>query len=228
MENGLDELIAANDPVGDFGPEILTALSALREEILDMSTITTLDRSRSTSRRRRVIAGLGVALALVAGAAGAAAAGGLFARTGENASGTGEDGVGEIIDVGAPEALEVIDELDSDIPLPPGGSWDDTAAMLADDPSLMAESVLRNTMSWNAACQWATSWLDAHAADDVDAMALAQRTLDQIPSWPALVDNNPDGGVRQMWQTVADAAHAGDAAAVRDAGYTVNCSDSSH
>lgn len=222
-ENGLDESIAESDTVGAFGPAVLTALSALREEILDMTTITSIERPRTAARRRHALVALAVAVALGAGATGAAAAGGFFARTGNFASGTGEDGTGEIIDVGAADAMEVISQLDADIPLPPGGTWDDMAARFTDDPSLMAESVLRSTMEWNAACQWATNWLDAEAVDDRAAMAMAERTLQQIPSWPGMVANNPDGGVRRIWETISAAAGSRDATGLRAAGYTANC-----
>jgi len=222
-EGTLDERLSAADPVGAHSPEILSALSALREEILTMPTTAPVDTPRRSSRRKQVVAGLGVAVILGVGATGAAASG-LLAHTGLYGSG-GEEGSGEIIDLGAPDAPTAVEDLGTDIPLPPGADAAAAAADMTENPSLMTEEAIEGTLSWKAACAWATAWLEADAAGDTALKAQAQATLDETPSWPALVANNPDGGVKAMWQAIAAAAHADDASALRASGYTANCTD---
>ncbi len=219
----LDQRLSAADPVGAHSPEILSALSALREEILTMPTTAPVDAPPRSSRRKQVAVGLGVAVILGVGATGAAASG-LLARTGLFGSG-GEEGSGEIIDLGAPDAQSAVEDLGAGIPFPPGADADSAAANLTDESGLMTEEAVEGTLSWNAACAWATAWLQADASGDTATKARAQATLDETSNWPALVANNPDGGVKAMWQAIAAAAHADNASALRAAGYTVNCTD---
>jgi hypothetical protein len=216
----LDERLAALDPARRIRPASSSALGELREEMLIMTSeaMTAGPVHPVRTRRKKSITGAGISVIAVLTLAGAAAAGGYAARTGLFGSG-GEEGSGEMIRTDAPDAATVVGQLGAGIPLPPGGSFAKATASMQANGGLTSEDGVRMTLSWSAACQWATYWLDGDGAERVRAQA----TLDQIPTWTALVSHNPDGGVKVMWQHIADAARAGDANRLRDSGYTVNC-----
>jgi hypothetical protein len=216
----LDELLASADPVRPMRPELFSTLEMLRDEITREPIAVSATRR---PRRRRALAALCV-IGLVGAGTGVAAANGLFARTGKQATG-GEDGTGEVIRVDAPDAPAVVAELGAGVPLPPGVSIDDvTAPFLAGEPTEQSESGLQASIEFVAACKWATYWLDSNAAGDATAMADAQAVLDAVPSWSALVAAD-GGGVIDVWRNIAEAARAMDPVALQDAGYHVNCTD---
>lgn len=216
----LDERFAVLDPARRIRPASSSALEELREEMLTMTSqaMAAGPVRPLRTRRKQSITGAGLSVIAVLTLAGAAAAGGFAARTGLFGSG-GEEGSGEMIRTDAPDAATVVAHLGADIPLPPGGTFAHATESMRASGGLMTEDGVRMTLSWSAACQWATYWLDGDGAQ----RSVAQATLDQIPTWTALVSHNPDGGVRVMWQNIADAARAGDAARLRSSGYTANC-----
>src|SRR5262245_7654693 len=160
MSPSFDTVLARTDPVRDDvlfeDPIVLdAALAELRDAIV-------ADEVATRRRRKSVVVALVAAAALGIAATGAAATGAL-ARTGLFGSG-GEDGTGEFIELGAPDAPSVINDIGSDIPWAPGASPDETLRKMTQEPGLITESGVRSMLAWNAACSWATAWLNANAA----------------------------------------------------------------
>lgn len=215
----LDEQLSSADPLR-LGPDVDSALHALREEILAMPAI-----SRSLpSRSKRIVVALGATAVFGVGVGAAAADGHLFsARTGEHGRGE-EVGTSELIDVDAADAPEVIREITMDVPLPPGGSLEGWIEDVPDETDVWAEEGILSGAMFIASCQWAAYWLDAQASGDRVAQAEASAVLDEIPTWRAVVATD-GGGIVRMHQRIADAARRGDPQALRDAGYQVNCTD---
>lgn len=216
----IDDLLSKADPLGAEGlrdPEIWRALEGLKEEIHELHT-----KQPTKIKHRRTLIAI-AAFAMLGTATAAAAANGVFSRTGVMASG-GEAGTGEVIRLDVPDAPSVILELGADIPLPPGGNFDSFIVGLPDEPTDTAEESLVGMLEFNAGCQWGGYWLEAQAAGDTDAMALAQTAIDQLPQREGLVSNwsPPDAG-RIFWQRFADAARTNDPQILRDEAYTANC-----
>lgn len=215
----LDEALERADPARHLdcaGPAVADALDTIRRGIVETELVV-------PSRPRRNRVAIAIAAAIL-GTATLAAATGVLTRTGI-AAGGGEAGSGELLRLDADDAPEVLVELGADIPLPPGGSFDEIIADLPDEPTDQAEEGVRFTLEFNAACQWAGYWLEANEADDAEAMAEALTALDAVPEREALIANSspPDALVR-LWARIADAARSGDPEAMYNAGYGANCS----
>jgi len=177
------------------------------------------ERPRRTRRGRWLLAGAVGTAALLGGAA---AATGVFARTGRVGPG-GELGTGELIRTDAADAADVVAEIGAAIPLPPGGTWGALTEDLPSDPTVESSLGLRSTLEFHAACQWTGYWLEAEASGDRGASREALAVLRQVPTWPALNETD-GGGTIALWTDIAAAAGRGDPDAVRDGGYTANCS----
>jgi hypothetical protein len=172
----------------------------------------------SRRRRRTLAAGIGLSCAVALGAP--AAAGVLNARTGVVAQG-GEDGHGEMLRMDAPDVREVYEQHLSDVPLPPGGSWDALLARVTDperEPMVMAESGVAQDVAYEAHCQWERAWLRGEPT--------AQKMLEQIPRWPGITSGDPadggEGGLPYALARIAEAAGRGDAGPLKQ-DLRVNC-----
>jgi hypothetical protein len=145
------------------------------------------------------------------------------ARTGRFGTG-GEEGTGEWIRLDVSEAPGVILEMADGIELPPDHTFDRLISNLPHEPTEMTEEGIMNMLEFEAGCIWTGYWLEAVAADDTQAQARAQTTLDEIPTWPAL-SSSGGGGVIAAWTRNAELAAAGDVQGVLDNLYTNNCTD---
>lgn len=236
----LDRLVASANRVCNTDLDVdselhclVPALDDLREEIMNTSllqhpVIDMTGPARSSRRRWRRRAAAGIT-ALVVGIGVPAAAYNLMARTGEFGRAGSEEGAGEFIRLDAPDAAGVVDQIGASIPLPPGASFEAwKATSLRPDPetgggSLMTEAGIRSSLSYVAACSWTGYWLDGFHRSDPATMAAAQAVLDQIPTWPALVESD-GGGVVDALRRRADGARAKDPALFAD-DYGLNCTD---
>jgi len=221
-DDHIDEALAETDPARTIdlqSSQIRDALDALRLEISHMHDTS---KAHTPKRQRRAVIAI-AALVIVGTATVAAAAGGLFTRTGTNAAG-GEAGTGEMLRLDAPDAPDVLRSIGADIPLPPGGNFDEIVDNLPTEAADEAEEGVLFTLEFNAACQWATYWLAAEQAGDADAIARAQTALDLLPEREALTANaSPPDATANFWTRIADAARAGDPETMRNIGYTANC-----
>jgi hypothetical protein len=223
----IDRLVAVASP---WSADAVAALPLAEAEAELAERITRSPRAARRPRRRALrVLGVGVAALALTGAGWAT----LTARTGLFGRGAGfEEGAGEVIRLDAPDAEVVVDRIARHIVLPPGGSFE---RWKADNlrPAVgggrpvgvtMTESGIESSLSEVAACEWTGHWLDGHARGDRAQMAAAQQVLDQIPSWPAIVGNDGDGGVVTFLRRRAEGARAGDPSRFIDE-YTVNCTD---
>lgn len=228
MDDQLDQLLAAANPISAPGSNISGALEALGREIIMQPRL--LTNPPGATHRRSVIIAVTTLVTLSLGTGAAAAAGvGPFARTGKRAAG-GENGTGEVIRVDAPDASSVIVRIGEGVPLPPGVTLQSiSASFAANTPTEESESSIRSTIEFNAACRWTTYWLGSKFAGDTAAMAKAQAVLDMVPTWKATVASDVTGeagGVVDSWRKIAAHTRASDAAAVAtNSFYTVNCTN---
>lgn len=214
----LDDLIASLAPVTDSQIAGLAERPVVRALCLDITTTAVIERSgtqdeRTGHRRRRKLR-VGV-VALVAtvglGATSAAVAFVVQARTGLFGGGPGtEEGSGEFIQLDAPGAAAIIDEIGSRVPLPPGhdfAEWKMLNLRRAEDGYgvVMTTSGIESSLQYVAACQWTGYWLEGYGTNDGGQMSRAQKMLDDIPTWPALVASD-GGGVMEMLRRRAEGA----------------------
>lgn len=213
-----DELISDADPAGSLELDLSNALAAMGKAIpMNSNPIT---RSTRNSKLRR--AAVAMTLVSVLGAGTAAAAGGLFARTGEQGDG-GEFGTGEVLRMDADDLSTVIAEIGADVPLPPGVALADlTQFYTADEPTLQAENGVRASIEFDAACEWTRYWLTSQAVDDQGAMTAAEAGLHAVLTMPDLSASD-GGGTMDNWRVVADAVHEANTAAVDGPFFRTNC-----
>jgi hypothetical protein len=228
VDDQLNQLLAAANPVGPPGSDITGALDALGREIIMQPRL--LTNTSGARHRRRVIIAVTTVVTMGLGTGAAAAAGvGPFARTGRQAAG-GENGTGEIIRTDASDALGVIARVGEGVPLPPGASLQSISASFASNTATEeSESSIRSTIEFNAACRWTTYWLASKSSGDAAAMAKAQAVLDVVPTWKATMASDvtgEPGGVVDNWRKIAAQTRAADNVAVaNNSFYTVNCSN---
>lgn len=110
-----------------------------------------------------------------------------------------------------------IDRLGADIALPPGGSFD----ALINVNWTEDERGLAGTLAFNAWCQWTGRWIDADIAGDSDSRREALSVMEDVPSWPQIVEVDA-GGVVAGLTGIAESADAGDIDAVVT-NYQTNC-----
>lgn len=157
----------------------------------------------TTPRRRRIRR---VLAAVVAGAVlvgGTAAAAEIYqARTGTFAV-DAEDlelgGPGERLDPAAPDFGETLDEETRDIPFPDAESRaisrrDEVGYGLRDEPGTASVSTgaLRWWVARAALCAWSNEYAAATTRGDAAARGRAATMLRGAPTWPAIVELDPD------------------------------------
>lgn len=202
----LDELVGALARVHDddlASASDSKAARALFEEVVSMRV---LDRTEGTVQPRRfarpgVVAAAVVGLLLLLTAAGYAASRYLTPD----------------------EQLSVFDRVSQEMPLPPGGNFELQRKNITEAPALEEEEGLAGDLAVAASCQWYGYWLDGYKRGDQAQMTAAARTIDEIPSWPQLVQVDPGpGGIVEGLKDVARSVDAGDPALVRQF-LTANC-----
>lgn len=220
----LDRLAAANQVAQTTTPE--AELAALLASVLpadpEPRAARPIRHPRRGGRRLRD----GVAAALVLAAVGVATAGATSqwfgAHTGRS-SATREPGDGsEILRNHGAGIGPIIDAFARDIPLPPGGNFNDfKARTAADEAAQQSTTGLRASMEFTATCQWTRWWLDARTNGDTTRMARAVRVLGDASNWPATNAATYPGDAPSNARVATPAAR-GDAAPVRSF-YHANC-----
>ncbi|MCA1694301.1 MAG: hypothetical protein LC749_05975 [Actinobacteria bacterium] len=232
----IDGLLASMARVSDrdvvlapLGP----AANQLRGDIMKTPTIVGSSESDVTVRARRhlprrttrvTLAATALAVLLTGTAAAAVV---LQARTGWFGGGAGtEDGAGEFIRLDAPGAAEIVDEIGSEIPLPPGGDFSRLKSTFlrpdADGRGVqMTESGIENVLSYDAACQWTAHWLDGYYRGDAAQKQRALAVLEEIPTWHAIVSSDGGGVVAQLRTRAAGARDDDPERFMQD--YQINC-----
>jgi hypothetical protein len=188
----LDELVGALARISDddlASPSESKPAAALFEEIVrthDPRTnipLATARGERSGRHRVRTIALLSAAV-LVLGMAGSYATSQLLSPH---------------------EQLTAVPRLARDIPLPPGGNFDAVLGAISDVQPQQEEAGLAGGLAFAAACQWYGYWLDGFNRGDAAQMSAALRTIDEIPTWPQLVEvgSGPGGTVNDLKRLAA-------------------------
>jgi hypothetical protein len=215
----LDDLISQADPVGPIGPELSNALAAMGKAIPMNSNA--ISRATLNEKRRRAAVAMTFVAVLGVGTA-AAAAGGLFARTGEQSPG-GEMGTGEVLRMDADDLPAVLAEIGADVPLPPGIELTElTQYYAANDPTFQAENGIRASIEFSAACEWTSYWLTSQAADDQRAMTAAESGLQSVLAMPD-ISASDGGGTMENWRVIANAVNEGDPTVVDGPFFANNC-----
>lgn len=233
-DHELDELLASMAPITD--DEVASARLGPVAEAMRGAIMTGTHQggdygdagarpSRRSRRTTRMVIVATTAAVLIGGTAAAAVL--VEARTGTfGLGGDSEDGSGEFIRLDAAGAGKIVDELGSDIPLPPKGNFDRLkSTLLQAEPDgtgvQMTESGIVTALSHDAACQWTGYWLDGHEQGNEQQKAQAQSMLDRIPTWPAIVSSDGGGTVEQLRRR-AEAARANEPASFMQ-DYQINC-----
>lgn len=191
------------------------------------------DRALSRRPRRRAARLTAAAVAVVVVGSGTAAAAATFlsTRTGEHTSGWQVDagGSGELLNTGGTDRPQVFSEVTADIPFAPGYEIQRVWALEffpGETDSVLSEESLRSWIAGNAVCTWADAWVAADNAGDGEARAAATAHLTEAVSWKDIVESDfPDAIIldsgehlsyRWWVRSLADAARAGDRAALLD------------
>lgn len=223
-DDELDRLLAtaafAHDDLFD---DLLVA--AVRD-VVAATPIPSDRRERRPRRRGRRWAAVAVAVVGVSTTA-AFAYHRTTARTGIfGPAGMTENDTSEWLDSGAADFDTVVRELvPTDIPLPPGASFDVAVRTVVENGTssggLVQVTGVRATFESYAACSWESEWFDAFTATDPTRENRAVAVLRAVPYWPMAIKTD-GGGVRELERTIADAAAAGNPAPVRN-DLDVNC-----
>jgi hypothetical protein len=208
-------LVASGAPARDS--ELLAGPTVELVDALARSASADVRRLPRSVTRRRLGVVLAAGLALVA--ATSVAAHQFSAHTGlfGNPDFTEEDG-SEWLRTNAPDFPEVVRSLiPSELPLPPGYSWEPEVARQAqqgrEHGGLQQATGVRSTFAFYAYCAWLRRWYDARAVDDLPGQSRAKRVLAAVPSWAAI--GMDGGGVRQSLADVAAATRSGNVVRVQ-------------
>jgi hypothetical protein len=214
-DHALDQRLAQADPVqtGLLGRDVTEALSALREELITMTDQPIEDPASHKRRRPFRATAIVTGLVLLTGAT-AAAAPKIIARTGMFGQG-GDNGTGEYIRLDAPDAIKAINQVGSDIPLPPGADWTSFASHFQGDPAESSESALHGDLQLVATCSWMSFWLDSHAKKDASGEQAAVAMLGTMQSWN-WSHVLPEGSEQHELKVMAAAARAGDTDTIKN------------
>lgn len=190
---------------------------------------------RAFSRRHRVLVGGLIVLVGVGVTVPAAALTSWFARTGEfgNPSTSTEEDVTEWIDLGAPDAPQVVVDAFPDylaLPkgVPPEAAMTDVARIFAKldknagGQGVAQEGLMTQTYEGFAICAWTEEWLSAHKAADATRKERAATWLGDPANFPSLVAHD-GGGVTEMLMNVAADARDGNVIAVERASDMQSC-----
>ena len=110
-----------------------------------------------------------------------------------------------------------IDRLGADIALPPGGSFD----ALINVNWTEDERGLAGTLAFNAWCQWTGQWIDADIAGDAESRRAALSVMEDVPSWPQIVEVDAGGVIVWLDRVAAEARNSDIDSVVT--GYQTNC-----
>lgn len=154
-------------------------------------------------RRRTRLAVIAALATTLTGVSGVAVADLITARTGEGPR-SAEDlrlgGPGEKLDLSAPDLGEVIAEETTDIPFPSDEARrkalqiqvKQSAVEPGSETQLASTGAFRGWIADSAVCSWANQWARATRTGDEDARAEAIAMIQSAPSWPAVVDLDPE------------------------------------
>lgn len=158
--------------------------------------------SAAGSRRRKVRVAIGAGITAATLAVGGVAAADVFhAYTGTyptDAEDVRLGGPGELLDPGAGDFAEAVEQATNDIPFPDAQSRVLVVQNLAadgarDDPgtSRVSTGAVRAWAAQGAVCAWANQWAAATQSGDDAARGRAVEALEAAPNWPAVTDIDP-------------------------------------
>ncbi len=237
----LDELLRESAPVRDRD----LATTAVREALVAVavavaeqdrparSAARVLDHRRGLAglrhaggaRRRRTVAGIGVAAAVwTLSATGVAAAGGYALYSGFlDAPSTSESVHGEqYVNVGSPEFRGAFDRIASRYPLPAGADYDVLYGNILRTGGLKQLTGTAGEVAVFSSCAWADTWVTAYQNGDTTVARGAVSGLSRAAASPdlAAIDG---GGVVDRVSSVARAAGRSDARVLVDYAASADC-----
>lgn len=183
-------------------------------------------------RRRRLLASLGIAGAVLVGGALTTAAAAEVIRHFVAQSDWHPAAGGEVlpdsnwIDFSAPDVKAYVVSLyPAWLPLPPDADRTAFIGTVLDNmpaTGLMQEIGVENTYEWRAQCEWLDEWDGAVRVGDSERVAAAAAVIQESASWPGIVATD-GGGIADDARKAAGFAKSGDVAGVKSTGLWLNC-----
>lgn len=204
-------------------PAVAHALASLGDHIECIPEPLRHRRPRAWAAVAVATAIAAVAVAVPTGAAASAfdwasARTGLFGRESDI-----ENDASEFLDASDQGIRAVIERHTRHYTLPQGATWEPAYdSVLTDERVFVQERLVAAIVARTAVCAWEREWLEASTADAATRAHRAADVLASASSWPALVAEDPTGGLRRHLDGVARAAAKADEHLVR-ADVAMNC-----